>query len=214
MIVIGGATEVWGALVGSALLTLLKVWLQDLLPKLFGRTGNFELVAFGLLMALVMLRTRRGIMPYVFQLFPPAPIAIAPAAADPLPKRPALQPREVLLSVSNARKQFGGLTAVHNVSFTLNAHEIVGLIGPNGAGKTTLFNLISGTLALTAGEIAFRGRQISGVPSRTIAAYYLTSESAEFAASCARAVTQPCGRCRNQADRFITLGRDWTSSLG
>ena len=169
MIVIGGATEVWGALVGAALLTLLKTWLQDLLPKIFGRTGNFEIVAFGLLMAFVMLRTRLGIMPFVFQLFPPPPAAVAPISAPLLPVRKKFPKGEELLRVLSARKMFGGLAAVDNVSFTLNVGEIVGLIGPNGAGKSTMFNLISGALPLTSGEVFFRDQRIDLLRSREIA---------------------------------------------
>ena len=62
-------------------------------------------------------------------------------------------------------KTFDGLTAVNNVTFQVGRREIVGLIGPNGAGKTTLFNLTSGLLPVTSGEILFGGRPIrSGQP--------------------------------------------------
>src|SRR6185312_10540129 len=58
-----------------------------------------------------------------------------------------------VLEVRLARKTFGGLVAVNDVSFSLAAGEIVGLIGPNGAGKSTMFNLVSGVLPLSAGEV-------------------------------------------------------------
>jgi branched-chain amino acid transport system permease protein len=79
------------------------------------------------------------------------------------------QAGEPLLTVKDARKEFGGLVAVNNVSFSVKAGEIVGLIGPNGAGKSTIFNLITGVLWPTAGEIAFRGQHISGKPSQFVA---------------------------------------------
>ncbi|UCG65731.1 MAG: ABC transporter ATP-binding protein [Deltaproteobacteria bacterium] len=60
-------------------------------------------------------------------------------------------------------KYFGGLAAVHNVDFDINQGEIVGLIGPNGAGKTTLFNLISGALPVTAGEIRYKYKKITSM---------------------------------------------------
>ena len=56
-----------------------------------------------------------------------------------------------ILEMKHVTKRFGGITAVQNVSFTLNEQEIVGLIGPNGAGKTTLFNVITGTTKADAG---------------------------------------------------------------
>ena len=65
-------------------------------------------------------------------------------------------------------KNFGGLTAVHNVDFDLHQDEVVGLIGPNGAGKTTLFNLISGALPTTAGEIRYKGKKITGLKPHQI----------------------------------------------
>jgi branched-chain amino acid transport system permease protein len=59
------------------------------------------------------------------------------------------------------RKQFGGLVAVNDVSFQVRAGEIIGLIGPNGAGKSTTFNLVTGVLPLTSGEVRYRGDVIS-----------------------------------------------------
>lgn len=59
-------------------------------------------------------------------------------------------------------KQFGSLTAVHDVSFSLEQGQVLGIMGPNGAGKSTLMNLIMGVYPLTKGEIYFEGEKISG----------------------------------------------------
>jgi branched-chain amino acid transport system ATP-binding protein len=74
----------------------------------------------------------------------------------------------VLLDVKQVTKTFGGLTAVRDVSLTVEPGALVGLIGPNGAGKTTLFSIISGFLRPTRGRIAFQGRDITGSPPEDI----------------------------------------------
>ena len=61
MTVIGGAGQVWGALVGAGVFTVLKQWLQDLLPKVLGQTGNFEVIVFGFGMVLLLHRARSGL---------------------------------------------------------------------------------------------------------------------------------------------------------
>jgi branched-chain amino acid transport system ATP-binding protein len=68
-----------------------------------------------------------------------------------------------LLSVRGLGKRFGGLTALHDVSFDVEAGRIVGVMGANGAGKTTLFALIAGNLRPSAGQIEFEGRPIVGL---------------------------------------------------
>lgn len=74
-----------------------------------------------------------------------------------------------ILALSGISKRFGGLTAVNDLSFSLNPGEVVGLLGPNGSGKTTVMNMVSGFLAPTEGKIAFKGEVISGLPSHRIA---------------------------------------------
>ena len=66
-----------------------------------------------------------------------------------------------LLAVSGVSKQFLGLRAVDNITLSVQKGEIVSIIGPNGAGKTTFFNLLSGQLAPTEGEVRLRGQQIN-----------------------------------------------------
>ena len=61
----------------------------------------------------------------------------------------------VLLDAQDVRKEFGGLVAVNNVSFTVPKGKVVSLIGPNGAGKTTFFNMLTGVYKPTAGKITF-----------------------------------------------------------
>jgi branched-chain amino acid transport system ATP-binding protein len=68
-----------------------------------------------------------------------------------------------LLEVSNLSKDFGGLRAVSHLSFAVEAGEILGLIGPNGAGKTTVFNLVTGYLRPTTGEIRLAGAGLVGL---------------------------------------------------
>ncbi len=74
-----------------------------------------------------------------------------------------------LLRIDRLGRQFGGLQAVGDVSFSLKEGAIKAVIGPNGAGKTTLFNLISGVLPPTSGEILFRGKAIHGLKPCRIA---------------------------------------------
>jgi branched-chain amino acid transport system ATP-binding protein len=73
-----------------------------------------------------------------------------------------------VLEVKGLVKRFGGFTAVNNVSFRVDAGEILGLIGPNGSGKSTIFNMLSGTLAPTLGSISFDGTEIAGLPPHRI----------------------------------------------
>jgi branched-chain amino acid transport system ATP-binding protein len=74
----------------------------------------------------------------------------------------------LLLIVQNLSRRFGGLQAVKDLSFTIDAGEIVALIGPNGAGKTTAFALISGFLIPDTGRVIFRGRDLAGLKPHQI----------------------------------------------
>ncbi len=168
MAVVGGAGSVWGAVLGATLITLLKQVLQDYLPGLLGRSGNFELVVFGILMVLLLQFAREGLWPWIERLLPKrAPPPVPPA--EPLPARDHTVRAGPLLDVQKARKQFGGLVAVNDLSFEIRPGEILGLIGPNGAGKSTTFSLISGALSLTSGDVVFRGESIAGAPPYEIA---------------------------------------------
>jgi ABC-type branched-subunit amino acid transport system ATPase component/ABC-type branched-subunit amino acid transport system permease subunit len=183
MAVVGGAGSVWGAVVGATLITLLKQWLQEggvlmtllrdglerVLPAGVTPSGNFEIIAFGILMVVLLQRAREGVWPWVARYLPrqaPPPVAPAPK----LPTRERGIASGPLLEVRSARRLFGGLVAVNDLSFVLGAREILGLIGPNGAGKSTTFNLISGGLPLTSGEVIFRGEPITGLQPYQIAA--------------------------------------------
>ncbi len=168
MAVVGGATSVWGAVLGATLITLLKTWLQDWLPKVIGEAGQFEIIVFGILLVLLLQYARDGLIPYL-QRFVPSPKRALPAAADRLQHRALPLAGAPVLEVNAARKTFGGLVAVNDVTFNVNAREVVGLIGPNGAGKSTCFNLISGALDATSGSIKFMGQELIGQPSSAIA---------------------------------------------
>ena len=167
MAVVGGAASVWGAVIGAGILTILKQWLQDLLPKLLGQSGNFEMIVFGVLVVFLLQRARDGMMPLVVRYFP-GPEKLLPSLAQALPTRARPAVGETVLELKAARKAFGGLLAVNDLSFSMKSGEILGLIGPNGAGKSTVFNLITGVLPPTAGEVRFRGERIDALSSRAI----------------------------------------------
>ena len=171
MAVIGGAASVWGALLGAGVITILKQWLQDLLPQIIGSSGNFEVIVFGLIMVLMLQRARDGLWPWLLRIFPVKESAsskvVAPAEA--LPKRTMPAHATLLLEVEDATKRFGGLVAVNGMKLKVRAGEVLALIGPNGAGKSTMFNLISGVDPVSSGAISFLGERIDHLNSRAIA---------------------------------------------
>ncbi|MFA7268521.1 MAG: branched-chain amino acid ABC transporter ATP-binding protein/permease [Sterolibacterium sp.] len=171
MAVLGGAAHAWGALLGAGVITVLKQWLQDLLPKIFGSSGNFEVIVFGLMMVLLLQRAREGLWPILAGLVPDSAAGrenISIPQAEPLPKK-HFQVDDQLLVARNVVKKFGGLVASNNMSFSVGSGEVLALIGPNGAGKSTMFNCISGVDPATSGEIVFCGKRVEHLNSRDIA---------------------------------------------
>ena len=178
MAVVGGAGRVWGAVVGAAAVVILKDVLQRVTPALFGHDLQLEAVVFGVLIVAMLQVASDGLWPWLtvrrsLARFMPsiAEAASIIATAEPLPHRHA-EPAAArpLLEVRQAVKRFGGLMAVNEVDFCVGQGEIVALIGPNGAGKTTTFNLITGALTLTSGDVAFDGRAIANADPAAIAA--------------------------------------------
>jgi branched-chain amino acid transport system ATP-binding protein len=74
-----------------------------------------------------------------------------------------------VLEIRNITQVFGGLVALHEISFAVGARTVHGVIGPNGAGKTTLFNIITSAFPPTRGEILFEDRRITGLPAHLVA---------------------------------------------
>ncbi|SVD15135.1 uncharacterized protein METZ01_LOCUS367989, partial [marine metagenome] len=73
-----------------------------------------------------------------------------------------------LIECHEVTRRFGGLIAVDNVDMTVEAGETRAIIGPNGAGKTTLFNLLTGVLTASEGQVIFEGRNITSLPVHDI----------------------------------------------
>jgi branched-chain amino acid transport system permease protein len=169
MAVLGGVGSVWGAFVGAGLVKVVEDQLQVLLPRLFGTAGNYELIVFGIVLVAVLKFAPQGLWPLLQRLLPTVRRKVDWADAPALPERDKPSLGAPLLEARSLRKQFGGLVAVNDVSFAVRAGEIVALIGPNGAGKSTTFNLVSGVLPLTAGEVLLRGEAVHGLPSREVA---------------------------------------------
>jgi branched-chain amino acid transport system permease protein len=169
MAVLGGVGHVWGAITGALVTKLLADQLQVLLPALIGTSGSYEVIVFGVLLVLVLKYAPNGIWAFVDRKIPRAPRKVDWQGAPALAHREKPAAGEVVLQATNIRKEFGGLIAVNDINFSVEAGQIVGLIGPNGAGKSTTFNLITGVLAPTRGQVAFRGEDITALPSRQIA---------------------------------------------
>ncbi len=168
MAVIGGVGHVWGAIVGAGLVKLLDDYLQVALPALIGTSGSYEVIVLGIAMVLLLKYMPDGLWSVVARWFPAPPRKVDWQQAADLPVRSRPASGELVLQVDKVRKQFGGLVAVNDISFDIPAGKIVGLIGPNGAGKSTTFNLITGVLGKTSGQVRFRGRDITALPSRAI----------------------------------------------
>jgi ABC-type branched-subunit amino acid transport system ATPase component/ABC-type branched-subunit amino acid transport system permease subunit len=167
--VVGGAGYVWGGVLGAAIVVILKEILQSYLPYLFHGEGQLETIVFGILLVTLLQLAPTGVWPWLTARLPWRPIRKPPDHSPPLPRRAStVAGEDVLLRIDHARKQFGGVIAVNDVSFAVRNREIVALIGPNGAGKSTTFNLITGVLTATGGSISVLGRKIDNAPPQEV----------------------------------------------
>src|SRR5271156_1638662 len=159
--VVGGAGYVWGGVLGAAIVVILKEVLQSYLPMLLHGEGQLETIVFGILLVILLQLAPSGVWPLLMSWWPFKQACKRPDISIALPPRarPAGAP-SVLLEIDRARKQFGGVIAVNDVSFDVQAREIVALIGPNGAGKSTTFNLITGVLLPTSGHFSVRAKPL------------------------------------------------------
>ncbi|HEY2620662.1 MAG TPA: branched-chain amino acid ABC transporter ATP-binding protein/permease [Acetobacteraceae bacterium] len=176
MVIIGGVGSLWGAPIGAALVVVLRDQFNDWIPRITGRAGDFEALVFSAVVILLLQRAPEGLLPLLARL----PRRRAPrnevmAGADdevspsPGPARSAV-PGAELLALESISRNFGGLAANRDVSLAVHTNEIVALIGPNGAGKTTLFNIVTGVLPPSSGQMRLFGAPADRLPSRRIAA--------------------------------------------
>src|ERR1700745_2930184 len=134
--VVGGAGYVWGGVLGAAIVVVLKEVLQSYLPLILPGSGQVETIVFGIMLVALLQLAPGGVWPWLMSFLPERTSGKKPDTSLTLPARVHAQGESgVLLQVDKARKQFGGVIAVNNVSFDVKAREIVALIGPNGAGK-------------------------------------------------------------------------------
>lgn len=169
MAMIGGAGHLLGAVLGAALITLLKNAVQDFLPLVApGAAGQLEAVVFAVLFIVFLQRARDGLIPFVLRRLP-AVRHEPPAPAAAMARRTQPASGGTLLAIDGLERHFGGLVAVRDVSFVVHSGEILGLIGPNGAGKSTLFNMVTGALRPTSGRIMFAGRPLEAGSQRLAA---------------------------------------------
>jgi len=167
--VVGGAGYVWGGVLGAAIVVILKEILQSYLPYLFGGSAQLETIVFGILLVALLQLAPTGVWPWLMTRLRLRPDFKRPDPSLTLPSRPrAAATAAVLLQIDSARKQFGGVIAVNDVSFDVRAREIVALIGPNGAGKSTTFNLVTGVLTASSGKISVQGKSIDNAPPQEI----------------------------------------------
>jgi ABC-type branched-subunit amino acid transport system ATPase component/ABC-type branched-subunit amino acid transport system permease subunit len=167
--VVGGAGYVWGGVLGAAIVVVLKEVLQSYLPLLLHGEGQLEIIVFGILLVTLLQLAPSGVWPLLASLLPVKPRAKRPDPTLQLLERVRTASEGGLrLEVDKARKQFGGVIAVNDVSFDVQAREIVALIGPNGAGKSTTFNLITGVLTATSGAISVNGRKLRNPPPQEV----------------------------------------------
>ncbi|WP_238121004.1 MULTISPECIES: branched-chain amino acid ABC transporter ATP-binding protein/permease [unclassified Xanthobacter] len=164
MTILGGIGLIWGPFVGALILVPLDEWAN---ATFTGNSAALSRFIYGaLLIALILIRPN-GLLSIVKGRLPTARPQVAPATAVLTTADAA--PGDPLLVVEGLTRQFGGLIAVNEVSFTLNGAEILGLIGPNGAGKSTTFTLLAGLDQPTRGSVILEGTRLTGLPAHAVA---------------------------------------------
>jgi branched-chain amino acid transport system permease protein len=185
MVVLGGSANLYGTLVGTALVVASGPFFQKVIKLSVDKSSLAQLVAYGVALVVVLRWRPQGILPegatpgeLVRRLRPaggrrpkpgPEPAAQRGGVVVPLAARePAGEPAPAL-EAKALSKSFGGIRAVEGLDLSLERGRITGLIGPNGAGKTTVFNLLTGALRPDHGTVLLGGRDITGLPPHRIA---------------------------------------------
>ncbi len=164
----GGVGTLWGPLIGAGFLIpvaeILHAELGNVLPGIQG-------VVYGLAIVILITLAPEGVYWKVRDWVrkarapqadrSPAEAGSGTSEIAPTEGPPRAIAPEIVLDVRNMSKNFGGLSAVQDVSFRVNQGMILGIIGPNGAGKTTLFNLLNGFQVPTAGEVLVNGTDMA-----------------------------------------------------
>jgi branched-chain amino acid transport system permease protein len=176
IVVIGGLGTVWGALTGAVLVEVLDEGMRDLIPQIIpGASGEVQLLGFGVVLVLVVILVPGGLA----QLWEnvvnrlrgrrggpgdtePGGSALGPELDELLAEAEVPEPGTTVLDVQSVTKRYGGVTALSALDLKVAAGEIVALIGPNGAGKTTAFNIITGVMAPTDGNVEVHGTAVTG----------------------------------------------------
>lgn len=174
MALLGGVGSIWGVVVGAGIFTMMRQWLQDVLPMIFGGEGNYETIVFGLMIVVLMQKSPAGLWSLLLKLLPTryqlkgSHLSLTPTS-NTLAKPTLPAHGTEILQALDVTKAFGGLIANNQMNLNIRAGEILALIGPNGAGKSTMFNQLSGVDTPTSGDVIFLGQRINGIPSREIA---------------------------------------------
>jgi ABC-type branched-subunit amino acid transport system ATPase component/ABC-type branched-subunit amino acid transport system permease subunit len=166
MTLFGGTGTLLGPFVGAGVF----IWMRDFLSKHLEYWEVFVGGAF----VLIVLFLPDGIVGSLQRwLARRRPVPARPAGGGAIEPTWRMRSRQVegdgvLLESRGLTKSFGGLTAVNGVDFQVRRGELRSVIGPNGAGKTTFFNLLTGVLPPTRGQIFFKGREVTALPAHAV----------------------------------------------
>ncbi len=161
VVMIGGAGSIVGPLIGAVVV--------GVLPELLASLEEYRLLFFGCMLLVVLWVAPQGVAGMgaglMRRLRPAEESAVAPAdmapVNEPVVSATPVKPRGAL-SVRGLGRVFGGVRAVHDLSFDTLAGGVTSLIGPNGAGKTTVLNMLSGFYQPTTGSFALEGKPLAG----------------------------------------------------
>ena len=170
MAILGGIRSIPGIMLGVLIL--------QVLPEVLRAYSIYRMLIYGFALVLLAVFRPQGLIAQGERLVgtgrrslsdPRDSTDEAEAERKPEPATVAVSVRTPVLEASGLSCNFGGLAAVSNVSFAAYTGEILGIIGPNGAGKTTLFNLITGLVKPSAGEVRVQGQTATGLDPHQVA---------------------------------------------
>lgn len=155
-VMLGGPGRVWAPILGAAVIAVLPLTGQPLIPLVSSSGSSGELLAGSLLLGVVALRATRPVLrqPSMGSSDEPTLAASRPASL-----------RKARLSISGVSKGFGGLVALDGVDLEVQGGVVHGVIGPNGSGKSTLLSIISGHRFPSKGTITLDGADITSLPA-------------------------------------------------